>query len=91
MTEDRKALLSTLAELHQELEAADDVSPEVEAKLREAMVDIRKVLDASEDDSEATPTLAGGLSEAAKDFESSHPALSSMVGSIIDTLGRMGI
>jgi hypothetical protein len=92
MTEERKALLGTLDELHGELEAAEDVSPAVEAKLREAMGDIRRVLDANEPEAtETPPTVAGGLSEAARDFESSHPTLSTMLGSIIDALGRMGI
>ena len=92
MTEERRALLSTLDELHAELEAADDVSPEVETKLREAMDNIRRVLDANDVEAQETsPAVAGGLSDAAKDFESSHPTLSSMVGSVIDALGRMGI
>ena len=89
MTEDRKALLGTLDELHEELESAEDVSPAVEAKLRAAMDDIRRVLDAN--DEQETTTFSGGLTDAAKDFESSHPTLSSIVGSIIDALGRMGI
>ena len=92
MTEERNALLGTLDELHEELESAENVSPEVEAKLREAMEDIRRVLDTSVPEAtETSPTVTGGLTEAARDFESSHPTLSSMVGSIIDALGRMGI
>jgi len=92
MTEERKELLSTLDELHGELEAADDVSPEVEAKLRETIKDIRKVLDASDETSESdAPPITARLSEAAEQFESSHPTLSSMLGSAIDALARMGI
>lgn len=92
MSEERNALLGTLDDLHEELEVASDVSPEVEEKLRAAIADIRRVLDASEPEAtETSPTVTGGLSEAAKDFESSHPAISSMLGSVIDALGRMGI
>ena len=92
MTEERKALLGTLDELHEELAAAENVSPEVEAKLRETMDEIRSVLDAgSETKEEETPSISGRLSEAAEQFESSHPTLSAMVGSTIDALGRMGI
>ncbi|MCG8584253.1 MAG: DUF4404 family protein [Pirellulales bacterium] len=92
MNEERNALLGTLDDLHEELETAQDVSPEVEEKLREAMDDIRKVLDAKEPDTtETSPGVTGGLSDAARDFESSHPTISSMLGSVIDALGRMGI
>ncbi len=92
MTEERKALLGTLDELHDELVAAENVSPEVEAKLRETMDEIRGVLDAGgERDAEAAPSITGRLSEAAEQFESSHPTLSAMLGSAIDALGRMGI
>ena len=91
MTDQRKALLSTLDELHGELEAAENVSPEVEEKLRATMNDIRKVLDEETETADEEPSFTGRLSEAAEQFESSHPTLSSIVGSAIDALARMGI
>ncbi len=92
MTEERKALLGTLDELHDELAAAENVSPEVEAKLRAAMDEIRSVLEAGgESNDETAPSITGRLSEAAEQFENSHPTLSAMLGSAIDALGRMGI
>jgi hypothetical protein len=92
MTDQRKELLGTLDELHDELAAAENVSPEVEAKLRETMDEIRGVLDADgESEGEAATSITGRLSEAAEQFETSHPTLSAMLGSAIDALGRMGI
>ncbi|HED65351.1 MAG TPA: DUF4404 family protein [Planctomycetes bacterium] len=82
-------LRETVAKLREELDADQGLSEERAARLRAIVADIEGLLEkreASENDS-----LPVRLAEAASDFETSHPRLTSVLGQIADALSRMGI
>lgn len=102
-----RATLASLREQLAALDPASGAAdPEVRAHLESALVDIHALLDAGAalpaDDS-ISPATTGGLisgeeesiierlSTAERHFESTHPTLSGIVGSIISALSRMGI
>lgn len=91
---DRKKLEEALAVLHAELQQLDRVDPEVEQDLRTAMADIEVALgkrSAEEASSDESPPVHDRLAEVMRHYEESHPTLSGVIGSVIDTLSRMGI
>lgn len=91
---DRKKLEEALATLHAELQQMNEVDPKVEQELRTAVTDIEVALgkrpqeEASSDDS---PPVHDRLGDAMRHYEETHPTLSGLIGSVIDTLSRMGI
>ena len=73
-----------------ELPAPDQAAA---ARLRATLAEIEAAM-TSQDPSAAKgagASLGHRLAAAARDFEDSHPALTGTLGSVIDTLGRMGI
>jgi hypothetical protein len=97
MADDREKLRSTIDQLHAELAAMDEVDEEVRSLLNSAVTDIHTALEkddipaAGQADEPEDASIVGRLSEAARHYEDSHPTLSGILGSIIDTLSRMGI
>ncbi len=107
MSEDLRKLRETIGELRSELNAMDDIDGEAEALLKNAVDDIESTLErheAEETTAEETtdanspesiddeePSVVDRLTDAAQEYEESHPTLSGIIGSIIDTLSRMGI
>ena len=98
MTERDDDLRATIQHLHELLDGVDDVDPQARELLAGALGDIRDKLGvdssggtAEQDDSEQHESVVERLTEAAKHFDEEHPTLAGMIGSVIDTLGRMGI
>ena len=89
MTDDQDKLRSTIAELHSELESTEHIDHDVQNMLRQTIDDIHDAL--GEESSGDSSSIVGRLNEAARHYEETHPTLSGIIGSIIDTLGRMGI
>jgi hypothetical protein len=78
----------TLTRLHQELENADHVEPELKALLKEVDADIHKVL-------RATGEPPDGLGERVEDlvtlFAASHPQADRFLRELVESLGKLGI
>lgn len=91
MTLDRQQLLETLDQLHNQLEEADNLDPESAAHLRATMVEIQQALDEQSLEADHQETLIDRLRESARHFEETHPRLSVTLGSLVDTLGQIGI
>ena len=91
---DSPDLHATLADLHRQLESAQQVAPNDRELLARVLGDIERVL--AKGPAEGQPTaepesLVTRLTESARNFEESHPTLFGAVGSVIDALSRMGI
>lgn len=98
MADSHQRLRETLAELRAELAQAGDLPAGVQQRLEAVIDEIdRRAGDATtplgrtSEVHEEEHSVAYRLGEAAREFENSHPTLSGMVGSVIDTLSRMGI
>jgi hypothetical protein len=102
MTDHSKRLHDLLEQLHNELEAAEDLDAEAERDLRDAMAGIRAKLAESEpleadevedeiDQIDQASRHHGTLSEAAREFSASHPLLARTIGQLADILGQSGI
>ena len=89
MTDEQEKLRATIDELHSELASMDHMDDDVQQMLRGTLDEIHTVL--KQQESEDSSTIIGRLNQAARHYEESHPTLSGIIGSIIDTLGRMGI
>lgn len=81
-------LKALLAELHEELEAAENLSDEQVAQLREATQEIDAVL---RRERKETTFLAETFRSAADRLEDSHPRLTHAVGRVADALAQIGI
>jgi len=86
---DADRLRSTLNRLKTQLEHAS-LDAETAARLKEAIKEIESAV-ASGARPAGDASLTNRLSEAALDFEASHPTLAGTVGSVIDALASMGI
>ncbi|MDH3719224.1 MAG: DUF4404 family protein [Planctomycetota bacterium] len=91
MSEAQEKLRSTIQQLHAELESIEQVDEDVQQLLQTAVDDIHQALQQDAESTEESSQISGRLSEAAQHFEDSHPTLSGIIGSLIDTLSRMGI
>lgn len=91
MTTDRERLQKALEELEAELQQLENVAPEFRQRLEHTLDELRQSLDEGEETSSEEKGFVHRLTESARHFEETHPNLSGMIGSIIDTLGRMGI
>ncbi|MDH3643840.1 MAG: DUF4404 family protein [Gammaproteobacteria bacterium] len=78
----------TLNRLHQELENADHVKPELRTLLEEVDADIHKVLGS---DDEHPERLRERLEELAAKFAATHPGAERFLREIVDSLGKLGI
>jgi hypothetical protein len=97
MPDDTEKLRHAVHELHEALQSARDLDPQTRQLLEQTLADVRAVLATpSEPPSESAPAprqlpLRRQLSEAAAEFEGSHPGLAGSVRSVIDALAQMGI
>jgi hypothetical protein len=90
MSSDPTALEGALAQLEQELHHAPLDSAQ-RARLEQLMAEIRLAIGDDETTTDEDRSLAERLSDAAQDFEGSHPQLTGLVGSVVEALARMGI
>ncbi|NIL98750.1 MAG: DUF4404 family protein [Planctomycetales bacterium] len=91
MSEAHEKLRGTIQQLHAELESLEQMDQDVERLLQTAVADIHQALEQGTELTEQPSHITSRLTEAARHFEDSHPTLSGIIGSLIDTLSRMGI
>jgi len=95
VSDDLDRLRATLAQLHKELDRVEATDPEIQRLLQGAVADIQGTIQRREGvASQGQPSdesIVDRLSAAARHYEETHPTLSGILGSIIDTLSRMGI
>ena len=99
MSENAQEIRDLLARLKQQVESTDDVDPQIRQTLESAIEEIQQTLDnagaraagETTDQEEAPEPIGQRLSEAVDHFDESHPTLASIIGGLIDALGRMGI
>jgi hypothetical protein len=89
MTSDPSPLKSTLDDLHRQLSSLERLEPEERARLSETLAEIQTAL--ANKKSPGSESLMRRLGEMAREFEDSHPTLSTSIGSLINTLGNSGI
>ena len=85
-----------LAQLHEELEQTASVDEASRRLLVEGLHDIQQILDRGESEgdeakAEGEPGLVERLRAATRDFEESHPTLTTAVGRVADALSNLGI
>jgi hypothetical protein len=90
MSDRSKDLSTTLASLHEALEAADALDESHRNELRSAMDEIRTLLD-SDQKSELHHSILERLSVLTSHFEEEHPALTEAIGRVVHALGQLGI
>ena len=83
-------LSRTLTSLHEALESAEALDESHRDELRNAMDEIRAVLD-SDETSELHRSLLERLSGLTAHFEEEHPALTEAIGRVVHALGQLGI
>ncbi len=83
-------LSSTLASLHEALDSADALDEAHRDELRNAMDEIRAVLE-PDATSELHHSLLERLSGLTAHFEEEHPALTEAIGRVVRALGQLGI
>ena len=94
MSEEPERLRQALAELHDQLDSAESIEPELRAPLRSVMEDILALLDPSdseEADAERHRSVVGRLSEIALRFETSHPTIAGTLNQLTHMLSNLGI
>jgi hypothetical protein len=84
-------LRATLAHLHEQLQGAEALDPDVRADLHAAMGEIEDALEAESGRNLHEPSLRDRLSDLTRHFEESHPNLAAAVGRVVDTLANLGI
>jgi hypothetical protein len=89
MTDCDDDLKATIDHLRELLDGVDNVDPEARQLLAGALGDIHDKL--GTDAAGQQESVIERLTESAKHFDDEHPTLAGMIGSVIDTLGRMGI
>ena len=90
MSDRSEDLSTTLASLHEALDSAEALDEAHRDELRNAMEEIRAVLD-SEERPELHSSLLERLSELTAQFEEEHPALTEAIGRVVHALGQLGI
>ena len=84
-----KQIKLSLSELHQALEQADEVDPELRELLLQVDGDIHKLLNAPAPGEAAT--LQGRIEALSADFAAKHPHTERFFQELIAALGRLGI
>ena len=80
-----------LAELHRDLEQAENVDPDLRRLLGDVDRDIRSLLDRGSDDSFEASNLAERAEEVATDFAAQHPTLEKYLREVAEMLSKLGI
>ena len=81
-------LRAAVAELEEKLQSVDDVDESTRSLLQEVSEEIQATL---HPDQPPEPSLLDQVEQLSQEFGSKHPALSGLVGNIIDALGQFGI
>jgi len=87
-------LRSTLDEIHTLLEDPTAVNDASRAQLIELLADIQAVLDRAPEErsgDDDDPSLLDRASEAVRELEESHPALTEAIGRVATALSNLGI
>jgi septal ring factor EnvC (AmiA/AmiB activator) len=84
-------LRATVSELEQELRALPTVDAEARSVLEEVVREIRAALRDSERGESQRRSPIAGLKDSVEKFEGSHPALTGILGRLIDGLAQLGI
>lgn len=90
MSEHRQ-LREHLARLRQQLLETPSIDPSTRSRLEQTVAEIEDDLSEARPGSRPNSSLVTRLSEAALDFEASHPTLAGTIGSVIDALAAIGI
>jgi len=90
MSDPRPSLNEIIDELHEALEAPDDLDEELRAELRTAAKEILEALD-PDHERELSRSLGDRLTNTLERFEKSYPRLTEIVGRVADALSDMGI
>ncbi len=88
---DETLLRRHLAELHAELGDAHSLDPASRELLLSVMRDIQRTLERAGETRPQGSSLSQRLTDAAREFEESHPLLVATVGRLADTLSNLGI
>lgn len=89
---DKQQLHDRLEQLHRELQQIESVDQGEQQLLQTLMGDIKKLIEAGENDSpHVSDQLGEGLKEGVELFEASHPQATMLMGQVIDALAKMGI
>ncbi len=91
MPDPQTSLNEILNELHQALEASDDLGDGARERLRDAAREIQQAIGDEASPSDSPQPLVDRLNEAIESFEGKHPKLTGIVGRIADALSDMGI
>lgn len=89
MSEQAEHLHETLANLHEELEAATDLSEESRRRLQAAVAEIEAKLQ-EEKDSDEDDDWGGWLGDYARQLETSHPDLVRAIDRVARALSNIG-
>jgi hypothetical protein len=91
MNEHIGKLRATLEELQEELHSIESLDPQTRELLEGAKIEVERALHRDETESLERHSVIDRLQTAGENFDESHPALSRIVGNLIDVLGQMGI
>lgn len=91
MPDPRASLNEILKELHEALEASDDLGEEAREQLRSAAREIQQTIGDDGSGADAPQSIGVRLNDALESFEGKHPKLTGIVGRIADALSDMGI
>jgi len=86
----KQELRQLLEQLHTELGDADSLDDQARERLRNMAQEIEAAVGPEEDKTLGEETM-GQLQETALSIESEYPRLSAVIGSIADTLAKLGI
>ena len=84
-------ILSTLADLHKELEQTDSIDSELKSRLEQVDADIHGLLDSDKREAAHARSLMERLEEIGAEFAARHPHTESFFQELIGALGRLGI
>jgi hypothetical protein len=90
MTDRTEDLSAALASLHEALESAEALDASDREELRDAMDEIRAVLDSGAG-TELDSPLLDRLSALTAHFGEEHPVLTEAIGRVLHALGQLGI
>ena len=95
MPHDQSQLRAKLTELNRELASLQNIDPQVREHLQQTLEEIEAGWDELHSGAASLAPHEGGvvhrLTETMRHFEGEHPTFAGLLGSVIDTLGRMGI